>query len=634
VITLRWRLSNSLTEAKPKTAETPDGATTVAPAVQAAKKAGSFAALANLLRYARDYRKRIILASLCSTLNTFFDVMPEILIGVAIDVVVNQQQSFLAGLGFASPKSQIAMLGILTFVIWAGESLFEYLHLILWRNLAQDLQADLRQDAYDQVQRQDMGYFEARSSGELTAILNDDVNQLERFLDGGANDFLQVFVSVILVGGVFFYVSPSIAFLAITPIPVIIWGAFFYMRRATPLYAEVRAKVGSLASRLGNNIGGMATIKSFTAEAQESARLQSASSDYVKANRDAIQVSSAFVPLIRMAILAGFLCTFVLGGFRALDGTLNVGAYGMLVFLTQRLLWPLTRLAQTVDLYERAMASTRRILGLIETETQVRDSGTVDLPSTIEGELDFKAVSFHYPGTDVGVQEINLTVAAGTTVALVGTTGSGKSTLIKLLLRFYPVDQGQITVDGHPIDELSLKSLRKSIGLVSQDVFLFEGTVRENIAYGNPDASEREIEEAAVAAEAINFINALPQGMDTLVGERGIKLSGGQRQRLSLARAILKNPPVLILDEATSAVDNETEAAIQRSLEVISIKRTVLMVAHRLSTIVAADEIIVLEQGNIVERGSHQNLIARNGPYARQWDVQTGAVQRARGNVS
>ncbi|MFK8079937.1 MAG: ABC transporter ATP-binding protein [Granulosicoccus sp.] len=590
--------------------------------------ATSFNALIELLRYAKGYRRRIILASTCSALNTLFDIMPEILIGVAIDVVVNRQESFLAGLGFETPQGQILMLAFLTLLIWAGESLFQYLYLILWRNLAQDLQADLRQDAYDQVQRQDMGFFESRSSGELTAILNDDVNQLERFLDGGANDFLQVFVSVTLIGGVFFYISPSIAMLAITPIPVIIWGAFFFMRRATPLYADVRAKVGDLSSRLGNNIGGMATIKSFTSEARESARLAATSKEYVKANRKAIKISSAFVPLIRMAILAGFMATFILGGLKALDGSLNVGAYGMLVFLTQRLLWPLTRLAQTVDLYERAMASTRRILKLIETETRVRDSGHALMPLGEPGSVTFDAVTFHYPNTHSGVNAIDLHIKAGTTVALVGTTGSGKSTLIKLLLRFYPVTSGQILISDKPANELSLHSLREGIGLVSQDVFLFEGSIWDNIAYGDPEASGDAVRAAAVAAEAMEFIDALPNGFETLVGERGIKLSGGQRQRLSLARAIVKNPPILILDEATSAVDNETEAAIQRSLAVISKHRTVLVVAHRLSTIVAADEIIVLEHGTIVERGSHKQLLGTNGHYARQWAVQTGALQQ------
>ncbi len=587
----------------------------------------SFSALLHLLRYARGYRRRIILASTCSALNTLFDIMPEILIGVAIDVVVNQEASFLAGFGFESPRSQILMLAGLTLLIWAGESLFQYLYLILWRNLAQDLQADLRQDAYDQVQRQDMGFFEARSSGELTAILNDDVNQLERFLDGGANDFLQVFVSVTLIGGVFFIISPSIALLAITPIPVIIWGAFFFMRRASPLYADVREKVADLSSRLSNNVGGMATIKSFTAETRESLRLQQASAAYVAANRRAIKVSSAFVPLIRMAILAGFLATFILGGIQALEGNLNVGAYGMLVFLTQRLLWPLTRLAQTVDLYERAMASTRRILKLIETETDVRDTGSSVLSVTEPVAIEFDQVSFHYPGTQSGVSAVSLKIPSGTTTALVGTTGSGKSTLIKLLLRFYPVTGGTISIDGLSIDELSLHSLRETIGLVSQDVFLFEGSIHDNIAYGDPQASDEAIRDAARAAEATEFIDALPEGFETLVGERGIKLSGGQRQRLSLARAILKNPPILILDEATSAVDNETEAAIQRSLAVISRNRTVLVVAHRLSTIVAADQIVVLEHGTIVEQGNHAALLANGGPYAGQWAVQTGAAQ-------
>jgi ATP-binding cassette subfamily B protein len=590
-----------------------------------AKSKTSFEALLSLLRYARGYRKRIVLASTCSALNTFFDVMPEILIGIAIDVVVNQQASFVASLGFDTPKSQILVLAVLTLIIWIGESLFEYLYLVLWRNLAQDLQADLRQAAYDQVQKQDMHFFESRSSGELTAILNDDVNQLERFLDGGANDFLQVGVTVLLVGGVFFYVSPTIAWFAIAPIPVVIWGAFYFMRRATPLYADVRVQVGTLANRIVNSMGGMATIKSFTAETHESKQLQLASERYVEANRQAIKVSSAFVPLIRMAILIGFLATFVIGGFMALDGTLNVGAYGMLVFLTQRLLWPLTRLAQTVDLYERAMASTRRILALVATQPKTRDDGEQQLVVPVKGELVFKQVGFSYPNTKAGISDVSLVVPAGSTTALVGATGSGKSTLIKLLLRFYSVDQGAILFDGLAIDQLRLHNLRQSIGLVSQDVFLFEGSVLDNIAYGDPSATRAEVEQAAKAAEALEFIQVLPDGFDTLVGERGVKLSGGQRQRLSLARAIIKNPPVLILDEATSAVDNETEAAIQRSLARIAQDRTVLVVAHRLSTIVSADEIVVFDQGSIVERGAHTELLEKNGYYARQWKVQTGA---------
>ena len=591
---------------------------------------GSFQALLSLIRYARGHRRQIILATVCSVLNKLFDVMPEILIGIAIDVVVNREASFLAGFGFETPRSQILALAFLTFVIWAGESLFEYLHLILWRNLSQRLQAELRQDTYEHVQRQDMAFFEHRSSGELIAILNDDVNQLERFLDGGANDFIQTFVAVVAVGAVFFYLSPLIALLAITPIPVIIWGAFFFLKRATPLYADVREQVGHLANRLSNSIGGIATIKSFTAEAREAKSLSAASERYVLANRRAIAVSSAFIPIIRMAILTGFLCTFIVGGMKALDGSLNVGAYGVLVFLTQRLLWPLTGLAQTVDLYERAMASTRRILNLLHTPIRVRDTGTATLPTPVSGALEFRDVSFHYPSSGAGVSHINLTIPAGTSTAFVGATGSGKSTLAKLLLRFYETDTGTITLDGVPIADLPLTTLREQIGLVSQDIFLFDGSIRDNVAYGKPSASGDEITDACRAAEAWDFIGQLPDQLDTMVGERGVRLSGGQRQRISLARAILKDPTILILDEATSAVDNETEAAIQRSLARLSQDRTVLVIAHRLSTIVNSHHIVVIGDGTIKESGTHDTLIAQQGEYARQWQVQTGEIIKTR----
>ncbi|SET23339.1 ATP-binding cassette, subfamily B [Nitrosomonas marina] len=584
----------------------------------------SFAALIRLLKYARGYRRQIIAATICSTINKLFDIAPEILIGVAIDVVVNQEQSFVAGLGFETAREQIAILAILTFFIWAGESVFEYLFQILWRNLAQRLQSDLRQDAYEHAQRLDMSFFEARSSGQLVATMNDDVNQLERFLDGGANAMIQVMVTVVAVGAVFFVLSPLIALLAFTPIPLIIWGAFYFQRKAGPLYADVREKVGDLSSRLANNLGGIATIKSFTAEQREAQRLKASSEAYVEANRRAIRISSAFIPVIRMAILAGFLATFTVGGMMALEGTLNVGAYGVLVFLTQRLLWPLTGLAEVIDLFERAMASTRRILDLLAEPVHVDDEGGKLLETPVKGDVRFEKVSFYYPSGVAGIRDIDLHVPAGDTLALVGATGSGKSTLIKLLLRFYDPVHGHILIDEQPIQSVSLQSLRGAIGLVSQDVYLFDGSIRDNLAYGDPNAPESAIIDAAKTAEAWAFIEMLPEGLNTQVGERGIRLSGGQRQRLSLARALLKNPPILVLDEATSAVDNETEASIQRSLRRIGHNRTVIMIAHRLSTIVDADAIAVVEGGRIIESGTHQQLLERDGIYAAQWRVQTG----------
>lgn len=586
----------------------------------------SASVLMRLLRYARGHRQQIRLASLCSVLNKLFDVMPEILIGMAIDVVVRQEHSFLAAYGISDPFKQMLLLGAITIAVWGLESLFQFFLQILWRNLAQNLQHDLRLDAYGHLQDLDIAWFEDSSTGKLVAILNDDVNQLERFLDGGANALIQVATSIVAVGAVFFYISPQIALMAFTPIPVIILGAFWFQRRAQPLYANVREKVGLLSTRLANNIAGIATIKSFTRERYELEQLERESLEYVAANRGAIRISSAFIPVIRMAILVGFVATLVYGGKLTLDGQLNAGAYSVLVFLTQRLLWPLTRLAETVDLFERAMASTRRILDLLEVPVHTR-SGSTALPiENVRGELIFENVSFTYSNGAQVLHNIDLHIAPGETIAVVGQTGSGKSTLMKLLLRFYSVTSGHIKLDGIDIADLQIPELRAAFGLVSQDVFLFHGSVAENIAYGRIDADQADIEAAAKAAEAHDFILQLPDGYDTVVGERGQKLSGGQRQRVSIARAVLKDPPVLILDEATSAVDNETEAAIQRSMQVITRGRTTLVVAHRLSTIVNADRIYVLDKGRISEQGNHAELLAHEGIYAALWRVQAGII--------
>lgn len=420
--------------------------------------------------------------------------------------------------------------------------------------------------------------------------------------------------------------------MAFLPMPFILWGSIRFQKRIAPLYMAVRERVSLLSGQLSNNLGGIATIKSFTAEEHERGRISGLSDDYRESNRDAISLSSAFVPLIRMVIVLGFIATLVFGGVLVVRGDLSVGAYSILVFMTQRLLWPLTRLGQTIDLYQRAMASTTRVLDLVDTESTIKD-GTLELPfGQIKGEVSFEDVSFEYSGHNMPViHQLSLQVPAGETVALVGATGSGKTTLVKLLLRFYDIQKGFIRLDGQDVRDIRLTDLRKAIGFVSQDVFLFHGTVRENIAYGTFEATLDEVVEAAKIAEAHEFITELPQGYDTVVGERGQKLSGGQRQRLSIARAVLKDPPVLVLDEATSSVDNETEAAIQRSMERIIIGRTTIMIAHRLSTVRNADRIFVLERGILREHGRHEELVADDGIYANLWRVQTGERVAAAG---
>jgi ATP-binding cassette subfamily B protein len=582
--------------------------------------------LRRILKRSDAPKGKIRLAILCSILNKIWDLAPPLLIGVAVDVVVQKEDSLLASWGIIDPWNQLLVLAVATFVIWGLESLFEYFYAILWRNLAQTVQHNLRLVTFDHVQHQAMSWFDEHQKGDLLAVMNDDVNQLERFLDKGANDLLQVTTTVIVVGSVFLFLSWEIALFAVLPIPVILWGSFLYQKKLQSRYQEVRHTAGQLNALLENDLTGMATIQSFTSEERELLRVEALSESYRSANKSAIRLSAAFVPLIRMAILAGFTATLLLGGKLALDGVLAVGAYSVLVFMTQRLLWPLTRLGETFDLYQRAMASSVRILSLLERPSSIIDGDRVlSRVDAREDSIVFNNVSFAYPERDELFTNFNMEIKSGTTIGVVGTTGSGKTTLTRFLLRFAEPSQGEIVWGDRPITDYTLSSLRDSIALVSQHVTLFPTTIRENIRYGKEDATDKDIEDAAVIAEAFDFIEALPKSWDTLVGEGGYRLSGGQRQRIAIARAIIKDAPLLILDEATSAVDNETEAALQRSIAKISQDRTTMIVAHRLSTVRNADRILVFENGSIIEQGTHDNLVDMSGKYATLWRVQTGS---------
>ena len=578
--------------------------------------------LKKLYLYSKEQETKVRRGIIYSILNKLFDLAPPVLIGIAIDIVVEGADSFLGTLGIQDRRQQLIVLAFLTFVIWALESTFDYFAAVTWRNISQDVEHSLRTDTFDNVLGLDLQYFENKSSGRLMAVLNDDVNQLEKFLDTGANKLLQTMTTVIVIGGTFLYISPLIAIFAFIPIPVIIFGSFKFTKTIATRYTRIRNGIETLNANLSNSLSGILTVKSFNREKREFERILTSSDEVKSANYHAIKLSAAFIPIIRIAILFGFTATLLIGGFMALDGEINVAMYSVLLFITQRLLWPLTELGDTFDTYQRAMASFKRINALKDTQPEIKD-GTVESMG-INNSIVLEKVNFSYVENFPVLNNVSLEIEKGSTTAIVGSTGSGKSTLIKLLLRLYDVESGKIIFDEENIQDLNIHSLRKNIGLVSQDIFLFEGTVFENIAYGNLDATENEIWNAAKLSESDEFINLLPNKKDTIVGERGQKLSGGQRQRISIARAILKNPEILILDEATSAVDNETEAAIQRSLDTLKEGRTVIAIAHRLSTIRNADVIYVLEKGEIVESGSHDELVKLKKVYANLWDVQTG----------
>jgi ATP-binding cassette, subfamily B, bacterial len=591
--------------------------------------------MARLFGYLRRYRGSLWLASGSSVLNKILDMMPPLLVGWVIDALRGAPPSWIARLaGSSDPWRMAVALSCLAVAIFVFESLFQWAYQAGFMRLAQRVQHDLRLEAYQSIQAREMAFFEDHRLGEILAMLNDDVNQLERFLNTGFNELLQLGVLVVFSVAVMTPLSWRLTLVGMGPIPLILWGSLLYQRRVAPRYRRVRAGVGGLAARLENNVSGIQVVQSFTAEAFETERVRAASEEYRQANFAAIRLSALYTPLIRMAIVMGFAGVLLVGSYWVLDGsgTITAGQLVLFAMMTERLLWPLTRLGSTLDDYERAMAAARRTFGLLDTPPAIRDPARPRSLGRVRGEVAFERVAFQYPrGAAAGavLREVSFGIAPGETLGVAGPTGAGKSTLVKLLLRFYDVTGGAVRIDGRDVRELTLEELRHNIALVSQDVYLFHGSIRENIAYRTRDVPQAAVERAAALAQLHGFVAGLPRGYDTLVGERGVKLSGGQRQRLSIARAILKDAPILVLDEATSAVDTETERAIQQNLRRITRGRTALVIAHRLSTIRHADRILVLTDGRVAEEGRHDQLVARGGIYADLWHVQSGDLAEA-----
>ena len=556
-----------------------------------------------------------------------FDLMPPIMVGWSVDVLNKNSPNWLIALAGNDLFIQAVWISVFFVLIFGLESLTEWMLKNGFLKLAQRVQHDLRMDAYKKMQEREIAYFESNRTGNLIAMLNDDINQLERFLNDNLNQILQLITLFAFSGLALFGVDFWMAIIGIIPVPLIIWGSFIYQRLISPKYKRIREAVGELSSRLENNISGIAVIKSFTAEKFEEERVTDASLEYKNANYSAIKYNSLYTPTIRMLIALGLSGGILLGSWYLIEdtGKISVGDIALYALMIQRLLWPVTRMGVIFDEFERAKASARRIFTLMDTPPEIEEKINAKDIGKAKGEITFKNVSFFYTKGVSIINNLNINISAGKTIGIAGQTGGGKTTLIKLLLRLYDVKQGSIYLDNHNIKDLSFYSLRRNIALVSQDVYLFHGTIFENISYGM-DFSEDAIINACKKAQLHDFIVSLPKTYNTIVGERGIKLSGGQRQRISIARAILKDAPILILDEATSSVDTETERAIQENINQLVAGKTALIIAHRLSTIRHADEILVLKEGEIVEFGNHEKLIAQKGLYAELWNVQTGIV--------
>ena len=579
-----------------------------------------------LFRYLGRYRRSLGWSVSTSIINKIFDLMPPFLTAWLIDTVSGQTPGWITRLGYTEPMPVVWFLIGLTVFIFVGESLFEFFFQRGFRRLAQRVQHDLRVDAYAHLQSREMAFFENRRTGNLLSILNDDINQLERFLNGAFNRILQLIVLVLFAGWSLCAVSWELGLISMASIPLIVWGSFYYQKRVAPLYQVVRGRVGELSNRLENNISGMPVIKSFGTENFEAERVGEASARYRDANFSTIEYIARYVPLIRIIIAVGFAATLGIGAYWVLfePGRFTVGNLAFFAMMTQRLLWPVTQLGALSDEFERARSASLRVFGLIDTPNQLQEPIQPKVLPPVKGQLTLEQVRFAYQPEQPILHGIDMRIAAGETIGIAGATGAGKTTLIKLLLRFYDPTGGAILLEGIDLRQLRSTDIRRQFAFVSQEVYLFHGTIRENIAYGSQALPVSKVIAAAKQAKLHDFVAQLPQGYDTIVGERGIKLSGGQRQRLSIARAILKDAPILLLDEATSAVDTETERAIQENLRLLTNGKTAIIIAHRLSTIRHADRIVVLADGQIAELGDHETLVHEDGIYADLWRVQIG----------
>nr|WP_276255350.1 ABC transporter ATP-binding protein [Halovivax sp. TS33] len=600
--------------------------------------------------YGRGYKLQFAVGGFASVVARLLELVPALIIGVAIDALFTGDGPYTLPLvpdgwipGTETGQFWLSV-GIIaaTYVAVAG---LNWLNSWAWNHFAQNVQHDIRTDTYDVVQRLDKSFFDEVQTGEIMSVLNNDVNQLEQFLTRDLNNFIRISVLVVGVGGLMLWLNWQLALVGLVAVPALMLASYAFVRIVKPKYQTVRSSVGQLNSRLENNVSGVEVIKAYNREGYEYDRVEGASRTYLDANWDAITTRIKFFPTLRIITGAGFVLTFLVGGYWVLFGapgpfTMSLSAGVLVTFLmySRRFLWPMRQFGEIVNDYQYAQAAAERVYALMTEPSSVPEADDAVSLESVAGRVEYDDVSFSYE-TDQGVGSsghgaeeeivldgVSLTAESGDLVGLVGPTGAGKTTLVKLLMRLYDADDGEIRVDGTDITDVTLSSLRDAIGYVSQEPFLFQGTVRENVAYGRPEVDEADVVEAVKRAGAWEFVEKLPEGLETTVGERGVKLSGGQRQRISIARAILNDPSMLILDEATSHVDNETEVLIQNSLQELVADRTTFAIAHRLSTVRNADQILVLDDGEIVERGDHETLLAQDGLYANLWSVQVGEI--------
>jgi len=593
-----------------------------------------------VVTYGRPYLPFFAFSIVASILAQILYLFIPVVIGIAFDAILIGSEPYRLPVAPAvwipdSKLGQFWFSGGLIAVSYSAATIVTFCGRWATNLAAYRLQHDLRTEAYTSLQRLDMAFFERFQSGDLMSTLNNDVNDVDELFSGS---FTQTKNAIIIFSVATAYmVVLHWQLAAVALLFPLVNGAlnYWYSRHVEPHHQEKRSQVAAINTRIENNISGIDLIKVYNRESYETDRVVNESDAYKTVSWEIFRVRQVISRITGWLPNAGYTVLFLVGGYWVLDGPplffsgpLAGGTLLTFLIYNNRLAWPLKQVTSIIDHYQEIKAMSGRIFGVLDAEPTVENSSSPDELDIVEGHVTYENVSFAYPDdTDPTISDVSFDATPQETIGLVGPTGAGKSTVLKLLTRFYDADEGEIRVDGHEIRDVSLETLRQSIGYVGQDPYLFHGTIRENIAYSRPDVDDAKVEQVARKSGAHRFIQDLPEAYDTRVGQRGTKLSGGQRQRISIARALLADPKILVLDEATSHVDTETEALIQTCLEEFVTNRTTFVVSHRLSTVKSSDQILVLEDGRVVERGTHEQLLDTDGTYSDLWKVQAGEIE-------